>query len=98
MKSSHWVPIVHGIECCHFIDSHGWHLQNPSHLVHDTYACETMLPLAKIEKGHDGCLFILRRIAFQYFGDEFVVDFVELKRYRWIVTGGVSVLISRSEE
>ncbi len=57
-----------------------------------------MLPLAKIEKGHDGCLFVLRRIAFQYFGDEFVVDFVELKWYRWIVAGGISVLMSRSEE
>ena len=98
MESSHWIPIVHGIECCHFIDSHGWHFQYPSYLIHNTYAREAMLPLAKIKKGHHGCLFVLRRISFQYFSDKFVVDFIEFEGYRGIVGWRIAVLKSGSDE
>lgn len=51
-----------------------------------------MLSLAKIEQGHHGGFLVLWRIAFQDFGDEFLVYGVELEWDRRVVLRTVSVL------
>ena len=81
MEPPDWIPIIHRVEGCDLVDSHRWHLENPRDFIHDTDACKAMLPLAKVEEGHHGCLFILGRVAFQDFLNEFLVDFVEGKGY-----------------
>ena len=51
-----------------------------------------MLSLAKIKQGHYSCLFVLRWISLQDFGDELLIDAVEFERDVGIVVGGVAVL------
>lgn len=92
MKPAHWIPIIHGIKCRHLIDAHGWHLQYPGHLVHDADAGKAMLPLPEVEQGHHGRFLVLRRVAFEDFGDESLVEGGELERDGRVIDGGVAVL------
>ena len=51
-----------------------------------------MLALAEVEEGHHGCFFVLRGVAFEDFGDELLVDGVELEGDGGVVFGAVAVL------
>ena len=51
-----------------------------------------MLALAEIEQGHHGGLFVLWRVTFEDFGNEFFIDGVELERYGRIVDRAISML------
>lgn len=92
MKPAHRITVVHGVECGDLIDTHRRHLQQPRDLIHDTYTREAMLTLAKVEKRHHGGFLVLRRVAFEDFGDEFLVDGIELEGDFRIVLWGISVL------
>ena len=51
-----------------------------------------MLPLAEVEEGHHGGFFVLRGVAFEDFGDELLVDFIEFEEDAGVVVWGVAVL------
>ena len=51
-----------------------------------------MLSLAKVEQGHHGGFFVLWGVAFEDFGDEFLVDFVKVEGDFGVVLRGVAVL------
>ena len=72
-------PIIHRIKRRHLINPHRRHLQPPRHLVHDAQAREAVLPLPEVEQGHDGGFLVLRRVAFEDFGDEFFAEVVEFE-------------------
>ena len=58
------LPVEHGVECGHFIDTHWRHFQEIGDIVHNANACPSLiLALTKIKKRNDRSLFILRRIA-----------------------------------
>lgn len=92
MKLSNRLTIVHGVESSNLINAHRWHFQPACNFIHDTDAGEAVLALAEIEEGHYGGLFVLRRVAFQDFSNEFFVDSIELKWYGWVVDRGISML------
>ena len=48
MESADWIPVIHGIEGCHLVNSHRWHLEYPCYLIHYADASEAMLSLAKV--------------------------------------------------
>lgn len=70
MKFADWRTIVHGIESRHLIHTHGRHLKQPSHLVHDADASEAMLSLSKVQQWHDGRFLVLARVAGENLLDE----------------------------
>lgn len=92
MESSNRVPVVHGVECGHLVDTHGRHLQYPSHLVHDADAGEPVLALTEIEKRHHGGLLVLARVSTEDLLDELLILRVELEGNRRVVLGCVAVL------
>lgn len=92
MKSSHRITVVHGVERGDLIDTHRRHLQQPRDLIHDTYACEAVLALAKVENRHHGGFLVLRRVALEDFGDELLVDGIELKGDFRVILWCISVL------
>jgi len=92
MESPHWIPVVHRIEGRDFIDSHGGHIKSSCNLIHDTYACEAVLPLAEVEQGHYGSLLVLWRVTFKDLRDELLADGIELERDRWVVPWGIAML------
>lgn len=92
MKPPHRIPVIHRIERRYLIHPHWRHLQDLSHLVHDADTGEAVLPLAEIEEGHHGGFFVLRGVAFQDFGDEFLVYGIELEGDGGVVLRGIAVL------
>ena len=92
MKSPHRRPIIHAIERSNFIRSHGWHIQQAGHLVHNADTRESMLALSQIQNRHDSRFFVLGRVAGEDFLDEFLICGVELEGDGGVVVGGVSVL------
>lgn len=93
MEPPHWIPVVHCIECRHFVYSHGRHFKSPSDLVHDAYACEAMLPLPQIEERHYRSFLVLWRVSFEDLGDKLLIDRIEFEWYVQIVLWGVTMLI-----
>lgn len=85
-------PVVHGVESCNLVHTHGWHLQNPRNLVHDTDASVAMLTLAKVKQRHDSRLLVLRGIALEDLIDEGEVLSVELEWERGVVLRAVTML------
>lgn len=73
MKPPDRIPVVHRVERRHLVHAHGRHLQDARHLIHDADARETVLPLPEVEQGHHGRFLVLRRVAFEDLGDEFLV-------------------------
>lgn len=92
MEFAHGIPVVHGVESGHLIYTHGGHLEQSRHLVHDTDAGEAMLSLAEVKKRHDGGLFVLRRVSRKHLLDELFIDLVELEGDIGVVLWSVSVL------
>jgi len=90
VESSDWVTVVHCVECCDFVDTHWWHLEQSRDLVHDADAGETVLSLAEIEEWHDGGLFVLRWVSGEDLLDELLILGVEFERdvevVFWVVT------------
>lgn len=84
--------VVHGIKGSDFVDAHGRHFEEASNLVHNADAGEAVLALAEIEKGHDGGLFVLRRVTLQDFLDEGEVLGGEFEGDGGIVCRLISVL------
>lgn len=94
MKPPHRIAVVHGVERGHLIHPHRRHLQQPRDLIHDAYTREAVLPLAQVEKRHHGRFLVLRGVALEDFGDEFLVDGIELEGDFRVVLWGISVLKS----
>lgn len=92
VKLSDRLAIIHGVESSDLVDAHWWHFQPACNFIHDADAGEAVLALPEIEEGHYSGFFVLRWIAFQYFGDEFFVDSIKLKWYGWIICRGISML------
>ena len=92
MKLSNRLTIVHGVESSNLVYPHWWHFQPACNFIHDADAGEAVLALAEIEEGHYGGFFVLRRVAFKDFGDEFFVDGIKLKWYGWVVDRRISML------
>lgn len=92
MKPPHRRPIIHRIKRRNLIYPHGRHIQQARYLVHDAYTREAVLALAEIENGHDGCLFVLRRVAGEDLFDEFFIGCVEFEGEVWVIVVSVSVL------
>ena len=88
------LPVVHGIESCDFVDTHGGHLEEAGDLVHDADAGVAVLALAQVENGHNSTLLVLRRIALEDLIDELEVLVVELERDGRVVVGLVAVLVN----
>jgi hypothetical protein len=85
------VPVEHGVERGHFVDTHWRHSQEISDVVHNANTRPSfILSLTEIKKRNDCSLFILRRIvgnnvlgALQIFGIKFEGDLTELfMRYK----------------
>ena len=75
------VPVEHGVERRDFVHTHGWHLHQLRHIIHNAYARPSLvLPLAEIEKGDDSCLLVLRRIVRDDFISAFKILRCELER------------------
>ena len=94
MEPADGIAVVHGVEGCDFVDSHGGHLEQACYFVHDADACEAELSLAEIEEGHYGGFLVLGGVSFKDLGDELLVDGIELEGYGWVVLGTVAVLES----
>jgi hypothetical protein len=86
------VAVIHCVKSSNLVDAHRGHLEQAGDLVHDTDAGEAVLALAQVQQGHDGGLFVLRRVAGDNLFDELVVLFGELEGDRGVVLGGVAVL------
>lgn len=84
--------VVHGIERGDLVDTHGRHLEQTGNLVHDADAGEAVLALADIEKGHDGSLLVLGRVALQDLLNDLFVLGAELEGDVGVVVGSVAVL------
>lgn len=85
-------PVEHGVKGGHFIDTHGWNLKDPGDFVHNRDRGETQLSLTEIQKWHNSCLFVLRRILFEDLLDAFLVFWRELERNAGVVLGRVTML------
>jgi hypothetical protein len=85
-------PVVHGVETRHLVDTHRWHLKQPSNLVHDANRSKPMLALTKVEDRHDSGLLVLRRVPLEDLGDDGFVLGVEFEGNVGVVVGGVAVL------
>ena len=46
MEFAHRTPVVHGVEGGDFVHAHRWHLEDPSHFVHDADTGEAVLSLS----------------------------------------------------
>jgi hypothetical protein len=91
METANRVAVVHCVEGSHLVDTHRGHLKQPRHLVHDADAGEAVLPLAEIEQGHHGGLFVLRGVAGEHLLDELLILRRELEGDGRVVVGGVAV-------
>jgi hypothetical protein len=87
------LAVVHGVECCDFVNAHGGHLEHAGDLVHDADAGETMLALAKVEQGHDGGLLVLGRVALEDLIGDLEVLLGELEGEGRVVVRLVAMLI-----
>ena len=92
MEFAHRIAVVHGIKGSHLVDAHRRHFQQPCDFVHDTDAREAVLPLAQIEQRHHGRFLVLRGIAFEDLGYEFLVCSIKFEGDGGIVGGGIAVL------
>lgn len=94
---AHGLSVVHGIKSRDFVNSHGRHFQQTSNFVHDADTGEAMLALPEVEKGHDGGLLVLGRVAFEDLIDDFFVLCAKLERDGWVVVGFVAMLENNSD-
>lgn len=92
MELAHGRAVVHGVKGGDLVDAHGGHLEEAGDFVHDADRGETVLALAEVEDGHDGGLFVLRRVALEDLGDDGLVGGGELEGDFGIIVGGVAVL------
>jgi len=92
VEASNRVAVVHGVECCDFVDSHWWHFEAARDFVHDADAGETVLSLSEIEQWHDRRLLVLRRVSSQDLLDELLILCVELEGNVQVVGRRVAVL------
>jgi hypothetical protein len=86
------LTVVHGVEGCDFVNTHGGDLEHAGDLVHDADAGEAGLALTKIQEGHDSRLLVLGRVALEDLLDEGEVLGGELEGDARVVGGGVAVL------
>ena len=57
-------PVEHGVERRDFVYPHRLHFEQLRHIVHNADARPSfVLPLAEVEEGNDGCLFVLGRVV-----------------------------------
>ena len=84
--------VVHGVERGDLVHTHGGHLEQTGHLVHDADAAKAVLTLTEIEQGHDGRLLVLRRVALDDLLDDLFVVGRELEGEVGVVVGGVTML------
>lgn len=92
VELAHGVAVVHGVEGCHFVDTHWRHLEYPGHLVHDADAAESVLALAQVEQRHDGRLLVLRGVAGDNLLDELLILRREFEGDLGVVLGRVAML------
>ena len=85
-------PVVHGVEGGDLVDTLGRHFETAGDLVHDADAGEAVLALTEIEKGHNGGLLVLGRVALEDLGNDGLVLLVELEGDVRVVVVGVAVL------
>ena len=93
MELAHRCPVVHSVEGGDLVDTHGGHIENARHLVHDADAGKAMLPLAKVQQRHHSRLLVLGRVPLEDLGDDGLVGSCELERDVGVVVGGVAVLV-----
>ena len=93
MEPADRIPVIHGIEGCHLVNSHRWHLEYPCYLIHYADASEAMLSLAKVQKWHHCGLLVLAWVSGNDLFDELLILRRELKRNGRIVDRCVSMLI-----
>jgi hypothetical protein len=87
------VPVVHGIEGRHLVDSHWRHLQYSRHLVHYTDAGKAVLPLTQVQQWHDCRLLVLARVPAKHLLDEILILLVELEGYGKVIVGCIAMLL-----
>lgn len=87
------LAVVHGVEGCDLVDTHGGHFKHASDLVHDADAGEAVLALTEVEQGHDSGLLVLGRVALEDLIGEFEVLLGKLEREGRVVVGLVAVLL-----
>ena len=86
------LTVVHGVEGCDFVDTHGGHLQETGDLVHDADAGVAVLALTNVQDRHDSGLLVLGGIALEDLIDELEVLLGELERNIRVVIAFVAVL------
>lgn len=92
VELAHWVAVVHGVECRHFVDTHWRHLEYPRNFVHDADAAEAVLALSEVEERHDGGLLVLGGVARHNLFDELLILRREFERDLGVVLGRVAML------
>jgi hypothetical protein len=92
--SSDRVAVIHGIEGRNLINTHGWHFQQPRHLVHNADTSEAVLSLSEIEQGHDGRFLVLARIPSEHLLDELFILRIEFEGNVEVVFRRIAVLES----
>jgi hypothetical protein len=87
LRTGGHAPVEHGVERSDFIHSHWLHFEQLRHIVHDADARPSfVLPLAEVEEGNDGCLFVLWRVM----RDDFIGAFEVLRcELEWNLEEGV---------
>lgn len=91
-KLAHRGSVVHCIKRRHLVDTHGGHIQQTRHLIHDTDAGEAVLALTQIQKGHHSRLLVLLGVSLEDLGHDGLVFLVELEGDIGVVVCGVAML------
>jgi hypothetical protein len=84
--------VVHGVKGSDFVDSHWRHFKPPRNFIHDTDACEAMLPLSEVEEWHHCRLLVLCRVSSKYLLDELFVLSVEFEWNRGVIVRRIAML------
>ena len=77
MESADGRAVVHCVEGGDLVDAHGRHFKEASNFIHYAYRGPAYLTLAEVEERHHGRFLVLRGIALEDFGYEFLIDGVE---------------------
>jgi hypothetical protein len=92
VEFAHGIAVVHGVESGNFVYTHGWHLQYPRNLVHNTDAAESVLALSQVEKRHYGGFLVLRGVSGDDLLDEFLILWCKFEGNFEVILRRVAVL------
>lgn len=91
-KPPHRLAVIHGIKRRNLVNTHGRHLKQSRHLVHNADTRVAVLALTQIQHRHHGGLLVLWGIALEDLIDDLEVLLGELEGEGGVILGGIAVL------